>query len=41
MSFGETEKDSEIRGLKRELTQVTRERDILKQSAAYFASDAK
>ena len=29
-SFGETEKDAEIRRLKRELMRVTEERDILK-----------
>lgn len=31
----------EIRRLKRELTRVTEERDILKKAAAYFARDAK
>jgi transposase len=34
-------KDAEIRRLKRELTRVTEERDILKKAAAYFAKDAK
>ena len=38
---GETEKDAEIRQLKRELTRVTEERDILKKATAYFARDAK
>jgi transposase len=52
-SSGETEKDAEIRRLKRELTRVTEERDILKKgeplsaigprtmASAYFARDAK
>lgn len=40
-SSGETEKDAEIRRLKRELTRVTEERDILKKATAYFARDAK
>lgn len=40
-SPGETEKDAEIRRLKRELTRVTEERDILKKATAYFARDAK
>jgi transposase len=52
-SSGETEKDAEIRRLKRELTRVTEERDILKKglpvdaigsrplAGAYFAKDAK
>ncbi|SMD12549.1 transposase [Rhizobium sp. RU36D] len=31
----------EIRRLKKELTRVTEERDILKKAAAYFARDAK
>jgi transposase len=35
------EKDAEIRRLKRELTRVTEERDILKKATAYFARDAK
>lgn len=34
-------KDTEIRRLKRELTRVTEERDILKKATAYFARDAK
>lgn len=34
-------KDAEIRRLKRELTRVSEERDILKKAAAYFAKDAK
>ena len=38
---GEPEKDAEIRRLKRELTRVTEERDILKKATAYFAKDAK
>ena len=38
---GETEKDAEIRRLRRELTRVTEERDILKKATAYFAKDAK
>ena len=38
---GETEKDAEIRRLKRELVRVTEERDILKKATAYFAKDAK
>ncbi len=40
-SSGETEKDAEIRRLKRELTRVTEERDIRKKATAYFARDAK
>ena len=52
-SSGESEKDAEIRRLKRELTRVTEERDILKKgeplsaigprtmASAYFARDAK
>jgi transposase len=40
-SSGESEKDAEIRRLKRELTRVTEERDILKKATAYFARDAK
>ena len=40
-SPGENDKDAEIRRLKRELTRVTEERDILKKAAAYFAKDAK
>ena len=38
---GETEKDAEIRMLKRELARVSEERDILKKATAYFARDAK
>ena len=34
-------KDAEIRRLKKELTRVTEERDILKKATAYFAKDAK
>jgi len=32
---------AEIRRLKKELTRVTEERDILKKATAYFARDAK
>jgi transposase len=32
---------AEIRRLKKELTRVTEERDILKKATAYFAKDAK
>jgi transposase len=35
------EQAGEVRRLKRELQQVTEERDILKKAAAYFARDAK
>jgi len=38
---GGDDKDAEIRRLKRELTRVTEERDILKKATAYFARDAK
>jgi transposase len=38
---GSDDKDAEIRRLKRELTRVTEERDILKKATAYFAKDAK
>lgn len=38
---GDTEKDTEIRLLKRELARVSEERDILKKATAYFARDAK
>ncbi|OUD10441.1 hypothetical protein BVC71_02765 [Marivivens niveibacter] len=38
---GDSEKDAEIRRLKRELLRVTEERDILKKVTAYFARDAK
>lgn len=37
----DSEKDAEIRRLKRELLRVTEERDILKKVTAYFARDAK
>jgi len=40
-SPGSHDKDAEIRHLKRELTRVTEERDILKKATAYFAKDAK
>ena len=40
-SSGSDDKDAEIRQLKRELTRVTEERDILKKATAYFAKDAK
>ena len=35
------DRDAEIRRLKRELSRVTEERDILKKATAYFAKDAK
>ena len=35
------DKDVEIRRLRRELSRVTEERDILKKATAYFAKDAK
>ncbi|MFG1305611.1 hypothetical protein V5F34_15935 [Xanthobacter autotrophicus] len=35
------EQAAEVRRLKRELQQVTEERDILKETSAYFAKDAK
>ena len=38
---GSDDKDVEIRRLKRELTRVTEERDILKKATAYFAKDAR
>lgn len=38
---GDAGKDAEIRQLKRELTRVIEERDILKKATAYFARDAK
>ena len=38
---GGDDRDAEIRRLKRDLTQVTEERDILKKATAYFAKDAK
>lgn len=39
--FGGEGKDAEIRRLKRDLTRVTEERDILKKATAYFARDAR
>ena len=33
--------DDEIRRLKKELVQVTQERDLLKKAAAYFAKESK
>lgn len=41
LSGGDDGKDAEIRRLRRELTRVTEERDILKKATAYFAKDAK
>jgi transposase len=41
MVSGDTDKDAEIRQLKRELARVTDESDILKKVTAYFARDAK
>ena len=38
---GGDDRDAEIRRLKRELTRITEERDILKKATAYFARDAK
>lgn len=38
---GDDDKDAELRRLKRELSRVTEERDILKKATAYFARDAK
>ena len=38
---GGDDQDAEIRRLKRELSRVTEERDILKKATAYFAKDAK
>ena len=38
---GSDDRGAEIRRLKRELTRVTEERDILKKATAYFARDAK
>ena len=40
-SSGGDDRDAEIRRLKRELSRVTEERDILKKATAYFARDAK
>ena len=36
-SPGSDDRDAELRRLKRELTRVTEERDILKKATAYFA----
>ena len=41
VSGPDNDKDVEIRRLKRELTRVAEERDILKKATAYFAKDAK
>jgi transposase len=38
---GDSDRAAEIRQLKRDLTRVTEERDILKKATAYFAKDAK
>ena len=38
---GGDDRDAEILRLKRDLTRVTEERDILKKATAYFAKDAK
>ena len=38
---GGDDRDAEIRRLKRDLTRVTEECDILKKATAYFAKDAK
>ncbi|CAH1387562.1 transposase [Candidatus Nitrotoga sp. M5] len=38
---GRGDKDDEILRLKRELSRVTEERDILKKATAYFAKDVK
>ncbi len=40
-SSGRDNKDDEILRLKRELSRVTEERDILKKATAYFAKDVK
>ena len=37
----QTDQESEVRRLKKELVRVTEERDILKTATAYFARDAK
>ena len=37
---GGDDRDAEIRRLKRDLTRVTEERDILKKAAAYFAKQS-
>ena len=34
-------RDEEVRSLKRELAQVKKERDFLKEAAAYFAKESK
>jgi len=36
-----TEQQAEMRNLKKELRRVTEERDILKEAAAYFASESR
>ena len=36
-----TEQQAEMRRLKKELRRVTEERDILKEAAAYFASESR
>jgi transposase len=36
-----SDKDEEIRRLKRDLKRVTQDRDILKEAAAYFASEGE
>ena len=38
---GSDDRDAENQRLKRELSRVTEERDILKKATAYFARDAK
>ena len=40
-SGARTERTTELACLKRELTRVTEERDILKKAAVYFATDAR
>ena len=37
---GDTEKDAEIRRLKRELARMAEDRDILKKATAYFAKNS-
>ena len=37
----QTDQDAEVRLLKKELVRLTEERDILKNSTAYFAKGAK
>ena len=39
--YGGDDKDAEIRPLKRDLTRVTEERDLLRKTTGYFARDAK